>query len=136
MEGIFVNTGRSIWFRSRSEAQQYFGSSAAGGGKNVNQSDGDAAPPDAHWATSAHAQGLDSVQIESGADGMPEFIVTTKACLSQPEAIRTCPPVPLRTGEGATLECRCSNRLKLLNCDYTLDGLGDDVARLVYPPGA
>ena len=47
---------------------------------------------------------------------LPELIVTTASCLSQTTAIETCPPVELRTGDGATRECRCSNRFDVLNC--------------------
>ena len=114
--GIFINTGRSVWLHDREAAQAYFAISG--------QSTGTQLPaPDAKWAARAHAMGLDSVQLEHGPDGMPEMIVTTPACLSQPKPIETCPPIELRTGYDASRNCRCSDRLAVLNCDNNLDVL-------------
>ena len=72
---------------------------------------------DSTWATQANRLGYDSIQIVRGADHMPELVITRSECLRQTGNImRTCPPLELRTGERATLECRCSDRYAMLNC--------------------
>ena len=84
----------------------------------MNNNNNNVTAADAHWARIARTRGYDSVQIEHGPDGFPEILITTEPCLSQPEAIKTCPPIELRTGENATMKCRCSDRRSdLLNCD-------------------
>ena len=71
---------------------------------------------DSLWAEMAHSWGFDSVQILKGYDSMPELLVSRLVCLNRRRPIRLCPPVELRTGEGATLPCTCSERSSMLNC--------------------
>lgn len=62
------------------------------------------------------------VLIMHGADAMPELLVSSAACLSQPVPIAACPHVPLRTGLSADVECKCSDESShVLNCDGNED---------------
>ena len=122
--GTFINTGRSLVLRHRTEASRFFRRTAMLKGSCqdderracVHAKGGRLLCTDRCWAARAHAAGYDTVQLLSGADYMPELIVTTQSCLSQRTPIRTCPPVPLRTGEDATRECKCSESSAVLNC--------------------
>ena len=74
---------------------------------------------DSLWALQANALGYDSVLILRGADAMPELMVSTSACVTRNAPIATCPPLPLRTGEGASKDCGCSDESSdVLNCDH------------------
>ena len=114
--GIFINTGMSIAFEDRAEASRFFRSNASEPACETNETARSCHASDALWARRAHEMGYDSVQLRSGADRMPELLVTTRACLSQSKPIGTCPPIPLRTGEGATRTCACSESRMVLNC--------------------
>ena len=111
--GIFINTGRTLAFRNRAQASRFFANQ-----KQCAEGEAHCYSSDALWATRAHALGIDTVQLQSGADNMPELIATTHGCLSQPKPLGTCPPedVPLRTGDDAALACNCSESSVLLNC--------------------
>ena len=134
--GIFVNLGRSMRFWSRADANLYFRdlgnwtiengvlSSTSDLSMYVGRHNKHAVKMlDAHWATKANGLGYDSIQLLAGADGMPEVVIARSVCLRQTSrtAIRTCPPLDLRTGERASLECRCSDERSVLNC---LGGVG------------
>ena len=134
--GVYVNTGQTLVLADRNEASRHFRAmrasvSSKAGATVLGSCDADdkCAPAkggrllcsDRCWARRAHAAGYDSVQILRGPDFMPELIVTRSACVSQRDPIGTCPPaeVALRTGEGATRECNCSERSPILNCINT-----------------
>ena len=125
--GVFVNTGKSLVLADRDEASRYFRNNTPSGAAWCKDDERNACYTakggrlfctDRCWAARAHAVGYDSVQILRGPDFMPELIVSTRACLSQKAPIGTCPPagVPLRTGEAASRECRCSETRAVLNC--------------------
>ena len=132
--GIFINTGKSMRFWTRGEANLFFrgnGSWSAGTWKALGRGIGrekdgvffsekprvKSKMDDGLWAAKANSMGYDTVQLLRGADHMPEMIVSRKECLSQKDPILTCPPIELRTGEHATKECRCSNKRTILNCE-------------------
>jgi hypothetical protein len=72
---------------------------------------------DALWALGAFKLGFDTVQILRGPFQMPELLIVREPCLSQRKRIKTCPPIPLRTGQDASLPCTCSDASRILNCN-------------------
>ena len=132
--GIFVHTGRSLDVADRVQAGRMFEHARqrfhARSRDRTSQhrpaprsrsklSSKELAADDAHWAHAAHEMGYDTVQIRSGPDGMPEMLISSLPCLSQRAPIGACLPVPLRTGEGASKQCRCSETGSPvhINCD-------------------
>lgn len=115
--GIFINLGRTLVLRDRVEAIRFFHNFTSATGVQ-----------DRHWASAALKLGYDTVQILTsvGVGGMPEILVARQACLSQPMAIHTCPPIELRTGEDASLRCNCSDAIPLLNCALGVEKVHDN----------
>ena len=130
---MFVNTGRTLVLPDRNAASRFFRSPAMKAQVTATECNDDekrACVPakggrlfctDRCWALRANAAGYDTVQILMGPDYMPELIVATRVCLSQPQPIGTCPPagLQLRTGEAATRSCNCSEASPVLNCYNT-----------------
>ena len=107
--GIFVNVGRSLRARRRSEASRLL---------NATCPD----PPHCYggsmdflWCTLASRLGYDTIQVQnSHAELSSELIVCGKGCATV-RLNGTCPPgVALRDASGAA--CNCSEASARLNC--------------------
>ena len=111
--GIFVNSGRSKRFSTRTDAARFF---------NADYHSRD----DSKWCSAALAQGYDSFQL--GVDqaeyvrhesrkrrDLTELIICSGACATQ-ELCGVCPPLELRSGSSANLPCECSEAGGMLNC--------------------
>ena len=118
--GIFVNTGRTVFFENRDDASQFFGVAS-----DKAQRDGNAAADDTGWCSEAVRRGIDSIQVnvhsylkpDSGLDrGLVELVVCNERCATE-ELCGACPPLELRTGAAAGTPCsECDERGGMLNC--------------------
>lgn len=94
--GMVLNLGRTLVFRNRSAVARWYGERAFGplnmtrcafwSGAEMERTD------DMGWASKAHAEGYDSIQVVDGQFGYPELIVSRPECLAQPRPLAACPP--------------------------------------------
>jgi hypothetical protein len=125
--GAFVNVGRTLVLERRGIAYSrfrkafFYDAEKRSGPKAyvVHKGQRVYGKDDFLWALVAHAAGYDSVQILRGPFDMPELLLSSDECISQPRPIRTCAPAGLgmRAGEGASLPCRCKEGPEMLVCE-------------------
>lgn len=118
--GVFVNTGRTLFFENRRDASHFFGVASDKAERHRNQ-----AADDTGWCSEALRRGIDSIQVnvhsyilpDSGQDrDLIELVVCNGRCATE-ELCGICPPLELRTGPAANSSCdTCDERGGMLNC--------------------
>lgn len=140
--GMVLDVGRTLAFRNRSMVARWY-SARTSSPLNATRCAFWSSTPrtdDMGWASRAHLQGYDSLQILDGQFGYPELIITRAACLAQPRPLAACPPegivraVPLETppeeityeqtrdcvcADGAYSPLKTNDRIFLSNCAGT-----------------